>query len=106
MPARPRRPEKRDDIRTETAVLGGVGVVVALVGWSLFARQVAGVGCGPACSQWPRQVAAMVFWLVLALGGTLTAAAAYVVSAVSRLLGAAPERPERDRSLSAGSADD
>ena len=105
MPARTRRPELRDDIRTEAAVVGGVSVLVAVVGWVLVARSLGGTQCGPACSTWSREVGLTVLWLVVALGGTLGAAAAYVVSAVSRLLDAEPRRPERSR-LSAASADD
>ena len=105
MPSRTLRPERRADIRLEAVLLGGVGVAVALVGWLLFARAVGGSTCGPGCSVWSREVGVAVLWLVVALSGTLAAAAAYVVSAVARLLDAepAPQRPSR---LSAASATD
>ena len=82
-------------------MLGGLGVVVALVGWVLLARAVGGSTCGPSCSAWSREVAGAVLWLAVALSGTLAAAAAYVVSAVSRLLDADPAQPS---AVSAASA--
>ena len=107
MPPRPPRrprPERRADIRLEAALIGGLGLAVAVIGWTLLARGLGGTACGPRCSAWSREVVQIVLWLVVALSGTLAAAAAYVVSAVARLLDAEPAQPPA--SLSAASATD